>query len=246
MRSKTPFFIALLFISLPLQAERINVAVASNFSPVMKQLIALYEQQSEHQVTLISGSTGKLYAQILNGAPFDAFFAADSLRPQKLENKKHIVPASRFTYAIGKIVLWSPDASLVDKQGQIIQAMAFQHLAIANPKLAPYGRAAQQVIESKGVWKQLQSKIVRGENIGHTYHFVKSGNAALGFIALSQIKADKTINQGSYWLAPDTLYDPIEQQAVQLSNTVAASDFFGFVQTQAAEQVIRDFGYDVR
>lgn len=245
MRSKTPFFIALLFISMPLQAAQINVAVASNFSPVMKQIIALYEQQSDHSVTLISGSTGKLYAQILNGAPFDAFFAADSDRPQKLEKKQRIIPNSRFTYAIGKIVLWSPDASLIDKQGQVIQAMTFHHLAIANPKLAPYGRAAQQVIESQGVWEQLQDKIVRGENIGHTYHFIKSGNAALGFIALSQIKADKTINQGSHWLVPVALYDPIEQQAVQLSNKAAVSDFFRFVDTQAAKQILFDFGYDV-
>lgn len=245
MRFKTPVFIALLFISLPLQAVQINVAVASNFSPVMKQIIALFEQQSEHKVTLISGSTGKLYAQILNGAPFDAFFAADSLRPQKLEKSQRIVPHSRFTYAIGKVVLWSPDASLVDEQGQVIQAMTFHHLAMANPKLAPYGRAAQQIIESKGVWEQLQTKIVRGENIGHTYHFVKSGNAALGFIALSQIKSDKTIHQGSHWLVPSDLYDPIEQQAVQLSNNLAVSEFFSFVKAQTAEQIMLDFGYDV-
>lgn len=245
MRSKALFLISLFFMSLPLQAAQINVAVASNFSPVMKHIIALFEQQTEHQITLISGSTGKLYAQVLNGAPFDAFFAADDFRPQQLEQKQKIVPNSRFTYAIGKVVLWSPDANLVDNHGQVIQSMAFHHLAIANPRLAPYGRAAQQVIEAKGVWNKLQTKIVRGENIGQTYHFVKSGNAELGFLALSQLKADETLNTGSHWLVPTELYAPIEQQAVQLTNSAAVSTFVNFVKTQAAEHIMLEFGYDV-
>lgn len=245
MHLKKLFFLFLFFMSFHLHAAQINVAVASNFSPVMAKIIKQFEQKTVHSVTLIAGSTGKIYAQIHNGAPFDAFFAADALRPQKLEDTNQILPGSRFTYAIGKIVLWSPNPSLVDTEGQVLASKQFRHLALANPKLAPYGLAAQQVLKSKHLWDKLQANIVRGENIGQTFHFVKSGNAELGFIALSQIKQHADNQNGSMWLVPSELYKPIEQQAVQLTTAPGVEAFLNFVKSAAAQQIILDYGYDL-
>lgn len=239
------FLIILLSLSFQLQAAQIKVAVATNFSSAMSDIISQFEQNTAHTVVLITGSTGKLYAQIHNGAPFDAFFAADTKRPRQLELDNKIQPGSRFTYAIGKIVLWSPDPALIDTEGNVITSSSFRHLAIANPKLAPYGRAAQQVIESKGVWNTLQGKIVRGENIGQTYHFVNSGNAELGFVALSQIKQNTVNQHGSFWLVPAELYEPIEQQAVQLTTQPGVADFFQFVKSKASHHILSKYGYDV-
>lgn len=242
---KKLFLSVLLSLSFQLQAAQINVAVATNFSSAMSDIITQFEQSTAHTVVLITGSTGKLYAQIHNGAPFDAFFAADTVRPQQLEQDNIIEPGSRFTYAVGKIVLWSPDTTLIDSEGDILKSSSFRHLAIANPKLAPYGRAAQQVIQSIGVWNTLQGRIVRGENIGQTYHFVKSGNAELGFVALSQIKQNAATQYGSFWLVPSELYDPIEQQAVQLTAHPGVADFFQFVKSKASLHILAKYGYDL-
>lgn len=238
--------IALAVLVLPLQvsAEQIRVAVASNFTHAMQDIKQQFEQQSGHEIDLIFGSTGKIYAQIINGAPFDAFFAADVTRPERLEQEKRIQPGSRFSYAIGQVVLWSPDNTLVDDKAEVLQSGQFRHLAIANPKLAPYGKAAQQVLQVKGVWKKWQDKIVRGENIGQTFQFVKSGNAELGFVALSQLKSAAAGNNGSTWVAPAELYDPIEQQAVQLTDKAAVTALMDFVKSDAARQIIHHYGYN--
>jgi len=234
----------LLFFLLPavVSAAPLRIAVASNFSSAIQALSSQYEQQSGQQIDLIFGSTGKLYAQIINGAPFDAFFAADVERPALLEQEKRIQPDSRFTYAYGQLVLWSPDPQLIDAKLTALSAPDFHHLAIANPRLAPYGLAAQQVLEKLSLWTPLQSHLVRGENIGQAYQFIRSGNAELGFVAESQLQPSD-LAQGSYWQVPDHLYAPIEQQAVQLSNKEEVKDFLNYVREDSSKQLIQQFGY---
>jgi len=227
------------------QAGEIRVAVASNFRPTLVEAVTRYEGQSGHAVTLIAGSTGKQYAQIINGAPFDAFFAADVERPRLLENEGRIVPGSRFTYAIGRLVLWSPDSHRVDAEGRILHSAAFDHLAIANPELAPYGAAARQLLQALGLWDALAARLVRGENIAQTFQFVASGNAELGFIARSQIANLEENARGSRWEPDSSLYDPIEQQAVLLRDSPAGREFLAFMRGDEMRALIRAHGYDV-
>jgi len=224
-------------------ADEIRVAAASNFTPTIREIAARFEQTSGHEVTLVFGSTGKLYAQIKNGAPFDAFFAADVRRPQLLEDDRTARPGSRFTYAIGKLVLWSPETDRVDPAAGVLEQGRFRYLALANPKLAPYGKAAQEVLQRRGLWQALQNKIVRGENIGQTFQFVTSGNAELGFVAWSQVKRPGEPMVGSWWVVPQDRYTPIEQQAVLLKDRPAAVDFLDFVRAEQGLAVIRSFGY---
>jgi molybdate transport system substrate-binding protein len=194
-------------------------------------------------VTLIFGSTGKHYAQIRNGAPFDAFFAADRRRPELLEEEGVALPGTRFTYALGKIVLWSPERGVVDPEARVLERGEFRHLAIANPKLAPYGKAAEEVLQARGVWARLRGRLVRGENVGQAFQFVKSGNAELGFVAYSQLKRANQPIEGSLWNVPRALYTPIEQQAVLLKDSVAARGFLSFVRSDEALTIIGDYGY---
>ncbi len=224
-------------------AEEIRVVVASNFTDALREIAERFEMKTQHKVTIISGSTGKHYAQISNGAPFDAFFAADVKRPELLEQQGLAVPGSRFTYAVGKLVLWSPEPNFVDTSAKVLKQGKFNHLSIANPKLAPYGRAAQQVLEKLGVWNKLQGRMVRGENIGQAFQFVKSGNAKLGFVAFSQIQRPDNAIEGSFWKVPESLYEPIEQQAVLIKDNEAAHAFLAFVKQDEALQIIRGFGY---
>ena len=224
-------------------ADEIHVAVASNFTNTIKALATRFEAGSGHKVTLSFGSTGKHYAQIKNGAPFHAFFAADVKRPELLDEEGVALPGSRFTYAIGKIVLWSPKRGAVDAQGKVLEEGTFRHLAIANPKLAPYGKAARKVLQDRGIWEALQNRMVRGENIGQAFQFVKSGNAELGFVALSQVKHPAHSIEGSWWEIPQSLYTPIEQQAVLLRESDAARAFLAFVKSDASLEIIRGFGY---
>ena len=226
-------------------AADIRVAVASNFSRAMQDVKRLFEQQTGHRVILVSGSTGKHYAQIRNGAPFEAFFAADIERPQRLEQESIALANSRFTYAIGRVVLWSPDSGLVDSQGKVLNTGNFRFLAMANPRLAPYGRAAEQIIRAQGAWKSLQGRMVRGENIGQAFQFVKSGNAELGFVALSQIKQPGKSTEGSFWDVPHSLYSPVEQQAVVLQDNPVAHAFVEFVKSDRAREIIQAYGYGV-
>lgn len=229
----------------PAKADEVRVAVASNFRPAMTALTERFEQLSRHKIIAIHGSTGKHYAQIVNGAPFDAFFAADAERPLRLEAERRIVPASRFTYAIGKLVLWSPDPGRVDSEGRVLRDGEFMHLAIANPELAPYGAAARQVLQHLGLWERLTDRLVRGENIAQTFQFVASGNAELGFVARAQLIGTDHGQQGSSWEPPQSLYDLIEQQAVLLRDSAAGREFMVFTQSEAARALIRSSGYDV-
>jgi len=236
---------SLLLVNSIVSAETIRVATASNFSETIKVIAHQFEQESGHTVMIISGSSGKHYAQIKNGAPFDAFFSADSQRAERLDRENIAVPGSRFTYAIGKVVLWSPEDNYIVQQADILTQGKFRYLAIANPKLAPYGLAAQQVLKKAGIWNKLRSRMVRGENIGQTFQFVKSRNAELGFIALSQIKRPNQTIEGSYWAVPQSLYTPILQQAVLLKKSDAGQLFLDFMKTQKVQQIIHNSGYDV-
>ncbi|MES9963003.1 MAG: molybdate ABC transporter substrate-binding protein [Candidatus Sedimenticola sp. 20ELBAFRAG] len=229
----------------PAASDEIRVAVASNFTEVMKRLAARFEERTGHRVKLIFGSTGKHYAQIKNGAPFDLFFAADSKRPRLLEEEGAALPGSRFTYAIGKLVLWSPNPGLVDPEATVLRQGTFRHLAIANPKLAPYGKAAREVLLKYKLWDSLRGRSVRGENIGQTFQFVKSGNAELGFVAYAQVKRPGQPIEGSYWAVPQALYSPIAQQAIQLKESEVAKAFISFVKGDESLQIIQGFGYGI-
>jgi molybdate transport system substrate-binding protein len=235
---------AILLVTSQATASEIRVAVASNFTRAIRVAANVFEADTGHKVTLAFGSTGKHYAQIVNGAPFDAFFAADVRRPKLLEQEGLAVPGSRFTYAIGKLILWSPEAALVDAKGRVLEHGEFRYLAIANPKLAPYGLAAREVLQSRGLWDDLNRRLVRGENIGQAFQFVASGNAELGFVARSQLMRPGFEIEGSHWDVPAELYTPIEQQAVLLKDSEAARAFMSFVRSEEAIRIIRDHGYE--
>ena len=234
----------LLLCALPsTQAAELRIAVATNFSRTAILLAEQFEQQTDHRVLLSFGSTGKHYAQIRHGAPFDIFLAADERRPALLEKEDIAVPGSRFTYAQGKLVLWSPDKNRVDTNGDVLASNNFRKLAIANPKLAPYGFAAREVLQARGLWEQLQPRLVRGENIGQTFQFVRTNNAQWGFVAAAQILSTDTKTTGSYWTPPQSFYTPIIQQAVLIKDTPAARDFIQFIKSAAAHSVIQASGY---
>lgn len=238
-------FFSVLLLTSNTPAEEIRIATASNFSLTLKTLAQQFEQKTGHTVTIISASTGKLYAQIKNGAPFDAFFSADSRRAELLDNEGIAINNSRFTYAIGKIVLWSPREDYISNKGKILNTGNFRYLAIANPKLAPYGKAAKEVLKTFGLFAALRTRIVRGENIGQTFQFVKSGNAELGFVALSQIKRPEQTIEGSYWIVPQSLYGHIYQQAVLLKDKQASRLFLAFVKNKKSLNMIENSGYAI-
>ncbi len=222
-----------------------RVAVAANFVPALRALAETFEARHGGRIGIVVGSTGKLYAQIHHGAPFDALFAADERRPALLEAEGRARPGSRFSYAIGRLALWSPQTGRVDSAGRVLSEGRFRHLAIANPKLAPYGRATQQVLEGRGLWQTLRARLVRGENVGQALQFVRSGNAELGFVALSQIQRPGQAVAGSHWVVPEDLYAPIVQQAVLLTGNPLAADFLRFVQGTEGRDIIRSFGYQL-
>jgi len=224
-------------------AEEIQVAVASNFSETMNHIASRFETETGHKVTLIVGSTGKHYAQIKNGAPFDLFFAADTQRPELLEKEGIAISGSRFTYAKGRLLLWSPKREFIDTEGKMLEQGKFRYLSIANERLAPYGKAAAEVLQTLGLWDALHGRIVRGENIGQAFQFVKSGNAELGLVAYSQLKRPNQPIDGSYWDVPQSLYSPIEQQAVLLKQSVAAHAFLEFSKSDRSLAIIHGFGY---
>lgn len=232
----------------PVWAGDVAVAVAANFTDVTRQLVPRFEAATGHRVKASFGSTGKLYAQIENGAPFEVFLAADAARPRRLEENGLAVAGSRFTYARGRLLLWSAEPARVDAAGRVLEDGGFQHLAIANPKTAPYGVAAQQVLEGLGLWPRLQRRLVRGDNIAQTFQFVATGNAELGFIAKSQVMALPAGERGSSWEVEERLHRPIEQQAVLLTrgkDNGAATAFLDYLRGDTAQKLIEGFGYGV-
>lgn len=235
-----------LLICVSALADEVQVAVAANFTAPMKLIAAEFQKETGHKAALTFGATGKIYAQITNGAPFDVFLAADDETPAKLEKAGVAVAGSRFTYATGKLVLWSAQAGVVDERGEVLKAGNFKHLAIAAPKLAPYGAAAMETMTKLGLLASLEPKLVQGESIGQAYSFVSTGNAELGFIALSQVVEGGKIKSGSAWIVPENLHSPIRQDAVLLTrakDNQAAARLVAFLRTDKAKAVIRSFGY---
>lgn len=229
-------------------AGEVSVAVASNFAAPMERIVALFKQESGHTLKVSLGSSGKFYSQIAGGAPFDVFLAADEAIPQRLEQEGLAIGGTRFVYAQGRLVLWSAQPGFVDAQGAVLRKGGYNKLSIAEPKLAPYGMAAQETLEKMGLWNAVQSKLVQGENITQSYQFAATGNAELGFIALSQITKYGKVTGGSWWLVPHDLYNPIRQGAVLLSaakDRAAAQAFLAFLKSEKAMAVIRSFGYEL-
>jgi molybdate transport system substrate-binding protein len=243
MRRLVLAFVAASVFGRAAAADEIRIAVATNFTETMNALVGLFEQESDHTVLISAGSTGSHYAQIRNGAPFEAFFAADAERPALLERQGVGVAGSRFLYAVGRLVLWSPRADFVDGEGRVLESGAFRFLAIANPELAPYGAAARELLMARNLWSSLQAKLVRGQDIGQAYSFVYTGNAELGFVAYSQLKKPAAEISGSYWLVPEALHRPIAQEAVLLRDVAAAREFLELVKSPSARAIIRSYGY---
>ena len=228
------------------QADEVSVAVAANFATPMQKIAQAFAQDTGHKATLSVGATGKFYAQIRQGAPFQVFLSADDETPLRLEKEGHTVAGSRFTYAIGRLVLWSPDAQLIDGRPEVLQKGGFAHLAIANPKLAPYGAAAVQTLDKLGLGTALQPKLVQGENIAQTYQFIATGNAQLGFVALSQVMVDGQMGAGSFWLVPPSMHEAIRQDAALLSpgkDSRAAQALLQYLRGDKARAIIRASGY---
>ena len=226
------------------RAAETNVAVAANFTAAAKDIASAFKAETGHEAVLSFGSTGKLYTQIANGAPFQVFLAADTKRPAKALAEGLGVAGTSFTYATGKIVLYSVDAALVDGDGKVLGTPdKFEKLAIANPKTAPYGAAAVEAMTKLGVYDSVKAKIVQGDSIAQTHQFVATGNAQLGFVALSQVVAD---DKGSKWVVPADLYAPIAQDAVLLktgADSEAAKAFLAFLKGDTAHAIIEKYGY---
>ena len=231
----------------PALADEVKVAVAANFSEPMKRIAADFEKDTGNKVTISSGATGAFYAQIKNGAPFEVFLSADDETPAKIENEGLGVKGSRFTYAVGKLVLWSAKPGYVDAKGEILKKGGFEHLSLANPKTAPYGAAGVEVLKKLGLYDSLQAKVVQGENITQAQQFVASGNAELGFVALSQVWKDGTLTSGSAWIVPASDYSPIRQDAILLTTGAknsAADALLKYLKGDKARAVIKSYGYE--
>lgn len=231
-------------LSATVQADNVAVAVAANFTVPIQKIAVDFEKDTGHKLQLSYGSTGKFYTQIKQGAPFDVFLAADDETPAKLEKEGAIKPGSRFTYAIGKLVLWSAKPGFVDAKGAVLKKGNFAHLSIANPKTAPYGTAAVEALKKLGLYEGLSAKIVQGENISQAHQFIASGNAELGFVAYSQVIAAG----GSSWLVPANLYTPIRQDAVILEKGKAnagAQALLDYLKGPKARAIIKSFGYEL-
>lgn len=227
-------------------AEEVQVAVAANFTAPLQAIAREFAQDTGHTLVAAFGATGQLYAQIQNGAPFEVFLAADASTPARLESQGLGVAGSRFTYAIGSLVLWSAKADYIDGSDAVLKANPFRHLAIANPKAAPYGLAATQVLTKLGLRAALQSKLVEGQSITQTLQFVSTGNAELGFVALSQVYKDGQISSGSAWVVPDELYEPIRQDALILKrgeNNPAATALVEYLKGPKVAEIIKSYGY---
>jgi molybdate transport system substrate-binding protein len=240
--------VALLTLLAPISAfaEEAQVAVAANFTAPMKRIAADFEKESGYKAVLSFGATAKFYAQITNAAPFEVFLAADDETPARLVKEGTAIANTRFTYATGKLVLWSAQAGVVDQQGDVLRKNNFRHLAIAAPKLAPYGAAAVETMNKLGVAASLEPKLVVGESIGQAFSFVQTGNAELGFVALSQVYENGKIKSGSGWIVPENLYAAIRQDAVLLArgkDSKAAAALLAYLKTDKAKAVIRSFGY---
>ncbi|WP_323160545.1 molybdate ABC transporter substrate-binding protein [Pseudomonas fluorescens] len=230
------------------QAEEVQVAVAANFTAPIQAIAVDFEKDTGHKLVAAYGATGQFYTQIKNGAPFEVLLSADDTTPEKLEKEGDTVKGSRFTYAIGTLALWSAKEGYVDAKGEVLKKNEYQHLSIANPKAAPYGLAATQVLEKLKLTEATKAKIVEGQNITQAYQFVATGNAELGFVALSQIYKDGKVSSGSAWIVPASMHDPIKQDAVILNkgkDNAAAKALVDYLKGPKAATVIKSYGYQL-
>lgn len=240
--------LAVLSLAGPVGAAEAQIAVAANFAEPIKAIAAVLEKSTGHTLKITLGSTGKLYAQISNGAPFDLLLAADAKVPEKLESAGLAVQGSRFTYATGKLVLWSSRPGRVDAKGAVLGAADLGKVAYAAPNVAPYGAAAVEVMEKLGLKTSLGPKLVQGESIGQTYHFIHTGNADVGFVAMSQVLEGGKLKHGSMWNVPQVLYSPIRQDAVVLrrgADNAAVRDLVKLLQSPNIKDLIRSYGYAI-
>ena len=229
-------------------ADEVQVAVAANFTAPIQAIAAAFEKDTGHTLIAAYGATGQFYTQIKNGAPFEVFLSADDTTPQKLENEGDTLKGSRFTYAVGTLALWSAKEGYVDARGEVLKHNQFKHLAIANPKAAPYGLAATQVLARQGLTDTVKDKLVEGQNITQAYQFVSTGNAELGFVALSQIFKDGKVTSGSAWIVPASMHDPIKQDAVILNkgkDSAAAKALVDYLKGPKAAAIIKSYGYEL-
>lgn len=252
MRMRAPrFALTAVFGMLTLNsawADEVQVAVAANFTAPIQAIAKDFEKDTGHKLVSSFGATGQFYAQIKNGAPFEVFLSADDTTPEKLENEGETVKGSRFTYAIGTLALWSPKAGYVDDKGEVLKKNDYKHLSIANPKAAPYGLAATQVLAKLNLTEATKGKLVEGQNITQAFQFVSTGNAELGFVALSQIYKDGKVSNGSAWIVPADLHDPIKQDAVILNkgkDNAAAKALVDYLKGPKAAEVIKSYGYEL-
>ena len=246
LRLPTLIVAACAALSLNVQADEVSVAVAANFAGPLAKIGEGFTAATGHTLKVSSGSTGKFYSQIVAGAPFEVLIAADDETPRKLVAEGFGVTGSAFTYAIGKLVLWSAQPGYVDDQGAVLTKGDFAHLAIANPKLAPYGRAGVEVLKARGLGESIAPRLVTAESIAQAYQFVSTGNAELGFVALSQVAVPGKPVTGSYWLVPPSLYGEIRQDAVLLKTgekNPAAAALLAYLKSPAARSVIQSWGY---
>jgi len=229
-------------------AADVQVAVAANFTAPMQKIAPEFEKDTGHKAVLAFGATGAFYAQIRNGAPFQLLLAADDETPAKLEREGLAVPNTRFTYATGKLVLWSAQPGLVDGKGEVLAKGGSEKIAIANPKLAPYGAAAIETLTKLNLLDKVSPRFAQGENIAQAFLFVSTGNAPLGFVALSQVMVDGKIAKGSAWAVPAGLHAPIRQDAVVLNpgkDSAAAAALVAYLRGDKAKAIIRSFGYEL-
>lgn len=240
--------IAVLTVVGTAHAGEVQVAVAANFAGPMEKLAAEFQRDTGHKAIVATGATGKFYAQIRNGAPFEVLLAADDDTPARLETENHVVAGSRFTYAVGRLVLWSARDGVVDAGGNVLKTGSYKHLAIANPKTAPYGAAAVATLRKLGLYESVQPRIVQGENIAQAWQFASTGNAELGFVAQAQVWRDGKFTSGSGWIVPATMHAPIRQDAALLAKGAgnpAAQALLQYLRTDKAKALIRTFGYEV-
>jgi molybdate transport system substrate-binding protein len=243
---RAAFLSLLLLAACGVRAGEVQVAVAANMAPAMAKIGAAFTRETGHRAIVALGSTGKFYAQIRNGAPFEVLLAADADTPAKLEAEGLAVRDTRFTYAIGRLVLWSAGEGLVDAQGDILRKAPRSRLAIADPRVAPYGKAALETLQNLGVLENWQPHLVTGDSVGQAYQFTATGNATIGFVALSQVAEDGRIARGSGWIVPARLHAPIRQDAVLLKTGAAnpaATALLAYLRGNAARAILRSAGY---
>jgi molybdate transport system substrate-binding protein len=240
------FAVLLSFFSYSATGAEVQVAVAANFSTPMKRIAEEFEKSTGHKAVISVGATGKFYAQITNGAPFDVFLSADDETPAKLEREGVAVMDTRFTYATGRLVLWSAKQGVLDDKAAVLRR-DFKHLAIAAPKLSPYGAAAIQTLTNIGILPSLQARLVTGESIGQAFGMTSSGNADLGFVAMSQVFEGGKLKSGSAWVVPANLHSPLKQDAVLLNkakNNLAALALLAFLKSPQAKIIMTSYGYE--